>query len=105
LPQVAIDRIRGNEEALGDVAIREPLGYEARNGELSVCHGCPSRLRASRRADRSAADTTGPQLGSDAASVPGRSGLGIDLQRAFQILNALLLPTGCGSSTAEILER
>jgi len=95
----------GNEEALGDVAIREPLSYEARNGELGVCHGCPPRLGASQRADHSAADATGPQLGCDAASVPGRSGVGIDSQGAFQVINALLLPTGRGPSTAEILER
>src|SRR5438552_14639945 len=39
--EMAADSVRRDKKALGDLAIRQPFGDEARDGELRCRHGCP----------------------------------------------------------------
>src|SRR6185436_6697041 len=53
--QMARDGVRGHEQLLGDLAVGETLGDEARDGELGVGHGRPAVLGAPAR-DEAAPD-------------------------------------------------
>jgi hypothetical protein len=71
VPEVAVDGVRRDEEAFGDLAIGQPVGDEARDGEFGGRQRRPA-VRLGLGGDEATADAELAQAAADAAGVPDR---------------------------------
>ncbi len=69
MAQVAVDGVRRNEKALGDLAIAQSVRNQARDRELRIRHGLPASFWALRR-NQSAAHAQGPEVAANPSGVP-----------------------------------
>lgn len=69
MAQVAVDSVRRNEEALGDLAIAQPVRDQARDRELRVGHSLPASFWTLRR-NQSAAHTQCPEVAANPSGIP-----------------------------------
>ena len=93
-----------DEEPLGHLTIREPLRDQPGDGQLGVGHGCPAPC-GSLGSNQAAAYSQCPQAAPQAASIPGRSGLGVQLQSPTKYLDAFCCIATVNGGDTQVLER
>ena len=83
MPEMAVHGVRRDEEALGDLAVRQPFGDEPRDGELGRRQRRPA-VRLGFGGDEAASNAELAQAAADAAGVPGRSELRVEREGAAE---------------------
>src|SRR5271169_5673362 len=104
MTQMTADGVLGNEQPLSHLSVGQTLGDKPRYRKLGVGHGGPTCPWALRR-HQTAAHAQGPEPAAYPAGIPGRSRLGIQLQRLAENLNGCVVVATAGGGDPQVLER
>jgi len=104
MAEMVADCVPGQEQPFGDLAVRQALGDQPRDAKLGVCQSSPPVLRRCAYGEATP-DTQRTEPSADPAPVPGRSRLGVQLERPAEQGHAFLPVPEPGDRLPGVLER